>query len=117
MPPQSWTDPMLMPVMCAFFGLLIYFLGIKKERDGGKAVWKWAGVVLAVLGGMIGWPWFAIYTGKGADGELYRSSLMGNKMLVGHYAALVVPLLAVIVCVGFHFIHVKQLNDMQFQDE
>lgn len=101
--PESWLEPMLLPLIATFFGGLMYFLGALKERDGGKAPMKWGGIVVCGIGALIGFSPFWVWVSSSSDSEIYRSMYHGRKMMIGHLGSFLVPLLTILICLGQHF--------------
>jgi hypothetical protein len=110
-PPESWYEPLILPALATFFGLVTFFIGIAKENSTGKVGFaKWIGVIIAVVGLIAGWPAFSAYTNSGIDGRIYRDIASGGRMAMGHYAAIGLPLIAILVSVIFNVFHVKKLR-------
>lgn len=108
----SVTDIVVMPVICTFFGMLIYFLGQKKENQGGKAPWKWVGVLVLGLGAGLGWQYFAPMVGFGneVDSAFVQSQYDAKRFKLSMYSAFLLPLLALISCVIVHFVKSRSQN-------
>lgn len=105
----SVTDILVMPLICTFFGMLIYFLGQKKENSGAKAPWKWVGVLILGLGAGLGWQYFAPMAGLGneVDATFVQSQYDAKRFKISMYGAFLLPLLALIACIIVHFIRSK----------
>lgn len=93
-----------MPLILTFFGALVFGLGLKKEFEGGNAPWKWVGLAIVGFAGMLGYTSFNAYFGSGAESQLYKSALIGNRMKVAHAMALILPVMGIIGCVIANFV-------------
>jgi len=109
--PSDWFEPMVLPLIATFFGVLLYAIGAMRERNsGGTVLWKWAGVVICLFGIYAAWPYFSAYANVGGDptiNAMYKAAADGKKMAIGHIVAFVGPLLGIAGCVVFHFLQKK----------
>jgi|CXWL01.1.fsa_nt_gi hypothetical protein len=98
---KGLSDFLLMPMLCLFFGLLVFFLGIRKEMDGGKAPWKWAGVLILGIGSYSVWESFALFVGIGDPSDVtgFRDLNGGKKNTLAVITGFVLPVLGIVGCV------------------
>ena len=95
----DWYEPLIMPLIMTFFGLLVWWMGTMQEQKGSGGSWKWYGIVLLIIGAGFGYKPFMDF-----QDFTYRSGLPENRRYaVGHYGALIFPLLAVVGCILWHF--------------
>lgn len=115
----SVTDILVMPLICTFFGMLIYFLGQKKENQGGKAYWKWVGVLVLGLGAGLGWQYFAPMVGIGneVDSAFVQSQYDARRFKLSMYTSFLLPTLALISCVIVHFVKSRSQGAAIEQEE
>lgn len=100
MPPKDWYEPIIMPGILSFFGVLIYLLGWSAEQKGRSAPWKWIGALLFIGGIFFGYEPFMNY-----QDFTYRAALPSNKRVaVVHYAALLLPAFCLLVAIAMQFI-------------
>lgn len=100
MPPKDWYEPIIMPAIMTFFGLMIYLFGWNAERHGKSAPWKWIGALVLLLGIFFGYGPFMDY-----QDPFYRAALPGNKrVVIMYYATLLLPLLSLLGCIVLHFL-------------
>ena len=94
--PDSLLDLMIVPLLALFFGVLMRFVGWNRHRMGKKsAAWNVLAVVVLGLG---------VYAGAKTVwnlydpelGSLYRETIWQRRILYAHYAALALPMLALI---------------------
>lgn len=92
------SDFLLLPLLATFFGLLIYFLGVKKEVDGGKAVWKWIGLLVVGVGAFSAWSDFALMVGIGdpAYVSMQKAQYDGKRFLVAIYGGFLIPVVSIV---------------------
>lgn len=115
----SVTDIIVMPLICTFFGMLIYFLGQKKENQGGKAYWKWLGVLVLGLGAGLGWQYFAPMVGIGneVDSAFVQSQYDARRFKLSMYASFLIPLFALVACVIVHLVKSRSQGVELAEDE
>jgi hypothetical protein len=100
MPPATWYEPIVMPGIFTAFGLLIWALGMLAEKSGKAAGWKWFGIALLLAAMFFGFPRF-----MAMQDYAYRMSLSSvRRVPLAHYAGFILPLIAVIGCLGWHFL-------------
>lgn len=106
------ADLLLLPMLSVFFGLLIFLLGTKKERDGGVAHWKWAGLVVVLIGAFYSWKYFSLMAGIGdpVNVAMYRANYEGKRYAIANYASFLLPMIAALACVAVHFLFRKRAN-------
>jgi hypothetical protein len=94
--PENFYDLLIVPMLAVFFGLLVRFLGWNKHRMGQKsATWNIIAVIVLSIG---------VYAGARTVwnlydpelGSFYRETIWQRRMLYSHYAALLLPLLALV---------------------
>lgn len=97
--PQTWHEPLYVPILMSVVGLTIYGLGVLSEtREMKPKPWKWAGLFFFLValysGGTLAWC---------MTDNFYRSlvSEYGKKMMLGHIGAFAIPLLS-LIGVGIH---------------
>lgn len=92
--PQKWHEPLYVPILMTIVGATIYGLGMLSEvREEKPKPWKWSSMLFLVLG---------LYSGASLSYCLTDSFYMsmvsdvGRKMLLGHIAGFVIPLVAIL---------------------
>ena len=92
--PNSFTEPLILPVLFTIFGALTFVAGkVGETRDMKPKPWKWAGFALIGIG---------LFSGGGTANcmrdKFYSSAMeqFGKKMLIGHWGALLIPLFTMI---------------------
>ena len=104
MPVPNWYEPLVMPGILTFFGLLIWWMAMMAEEKGKPASWKWFGFALLLIAMGFGFQSFEKMIGQSPDDLLYRSSLPSNRRFaMAHYAAFVIPALAIVGCIVWQF--------------
>ena len=104
MPLPIWYEPVVMPGIFTFFGLLVWRMAMMAEEKGKVASWKWLGLVLIVIGLGFGFTSFERMIGQGPDDVLYRANLPSNRrFFMAHYAAFIIPALAIVGCIISQF--------------
>ncbi|MEA2552998.1 MAG: hypothetical protein QOJ65_1174 [Fimbriimonadaceae bacterium] len=94
---KDWYEPIVMPGILTFFGVLVWWMAMMADRKGKPAPWKWIGLILIALAIGFGYGPFADY-----QDYTYRMGLPPNRrVVVVHYGALVLPVVALIGCVGW----------------
>jgi hypothetical protein len=94
----SPTDLLILPLLLTFFGALVYGLVIDGNLKRRKLTpSRWVGVALIALALVSGFP----ATWELTD-SFKRTSYgdIGKKMLFAHYGAGLIPLIALLVCLG-----------------
>jgi hypothetical protein len=102
-PPANWIDPMVLPLLTAFFGGLLYMLGLRSEKLDQPTNWKWIGVGILTLAMLAGIGPFWQYVGPGLDSQLYRDAAPGRRMLISHLAGFLIPLAGVLWILIYEF--------------
>lgn len=98
---ESITDLLLLPLLLTFFGALIYGLSVDNGLKRGKlAPSRWVGVGLVVLGLLAGFRDFWALTDS-FNRSAYQA--VGKRVYIAHYLAGLLPLIALLVCLGVDF--------------
>ena len=105
--PDDFLSVLGWPVLLAVIGCVIFYVAWRVENRLGKAPWKWAAFVPAVIALFIGLmnvihysdPFFAADVGT------------GKKMMIAYWTSFVFPLLALIGLVLFQFFKHKLYVD------
>jgi hypothetical protein len=98
--PDTWYEVLLMPLFFATIGIIIWLAGRNAELKDNAKPWKWAAVLPFFLALSAGWgPFFSLRD------SFYRAYLepFGKKMEIAHYAAFLLPLLAIAALAGWEF--------------
>ncbi len=109
------SDFLLMPMLCLFFGMLVFFLGVRKELDGGKAPWKWVGVLILGIGSYSVWDSFSLFIGIGdpVDVTGFRDLSGGKKNSLAVSVGFLFPVLGIIGCIIANSVIGKRKNAEQ----
>lgn len=88
-------------MLCLFFGMLVFFLGVRKEVDGGKAPWKWAGLIVLGIGSYSVYQDFFAFIGIGEPSYVtyFRDLYAGKKNSLAIIVGFTFPILAMLGCV------------------
>lgn len=92
--PDSWYEPMLLPVFMAAAAAIIWIGARSTElKTSTKRPWKWAAILPLLLAFKAG-----VTAVMNVGDPFYRSAIAGygKKMVFSHYAAFVIPLLVLI---------------------
>lgn len=106
MPPTDWYEPLVLPGILTFFGILICWLAWLAEKGGKNAPWKWLGIVILLIGMWFGYVnYFSHMIGSSAADVLYRSGMPSvRRYAYAHYLSFFLPLVALIGCVILQFV-------------
>lgn len=105
---------MLMPLIATFFGVLLFMIGVMRERNTGtKSIWKWGGCVVCLIGLYATWPYFSSYVGNSVLSAMYRDAANGRRMLIGHWTGFLVPVLGIVGCVVVNIFHTRAQREME----
>lgn len=90
--PHTPNDVLLLPAIVLLFGVLIYGGAVANGLTlRVLPKYRWAGVAVMILGAVIGVR--TVGQLYGSTGDFYRA-MIDRKTLLAHYAALVLPLIA-----------------------
>jgi len=99
--PQKWHEPLYVPILMTIVGATIYGLGMLSEaREAKPKPWKWSSMLFLLLG---------LYSGGSITWCMTDSFYMslvndyGRKMLMGHIAGFVIPLVAILTIGVIHW--------------
>jgi hypothetical protein len=106
MPPKDWYEPLIMPGILTFFGVLIFWMGWLSERGGKTAGWKWLGLLFLLWGMWLGYTnYFAPMVGQSSEDVLYRAGMPSvRRYAYAHYLAFIMPLLGLVFGIVLQFI-------------
>lgn len=96
-PPSTWMEPMMMPLILTFFGVLVFGLGLRQELAGSKAPWKWLGIFLCAAAFLVGSRYTYWYFGP--DKAFYAEGnyiMQGRGMRLSHIFASALPMLSIL---------------------
>jgi len=102
----DWYEPLIMPGILTFFGVLICWMGWMAEKAGKTANWKWLGILLLIGGMWFGYTnSFSHMIGQSPEDKLYRDNLPTvHRYAYAHYASFFLPLFALIGCIILQFV-------------
>ena len=101
--PQSVLEILLLPIGLTLLGLVIFMGGWYVENRATKAPWKWIGVLPVLYGIYAGYSVLHEYTSN----SVMQGLLPGKKWMIGEWAALIVPVLGLVLILIFHFFNHK----------
>jgi hypothetical protein len=105
MTPTNWYDPLTLPGILTFFGVLTCWMAWLAEKNGKSAPWKWVGVIILVIALWVGFPYFSHMISSSPEDSLYRAGLPSiRRYSYAHYLAFFLPLIALIGCLVLQFI-------------
>jgi hypothetical protein len=105
--PDSWYEVLLLPLIFSVFGVVMWIGSRNAELKTGKPrPWKWAAAIPFLIALYTGWDPIA----RVRD-FMYREAIepLGKKMLMAHYAAFLVPVVALIALAVWHYMDVKRV--------
>jgi hypothetical protein len=92
-PPEEFYSLLILPTLLSAIGLVVYFLGQKREASVDKAPWKWAGLIPIVIALFVGVQSAFVFLSD----PFYREVAYGRKMMLGHIGAAAIPALMIVV--------------------
>lgn len=100
MPPKDWYEPLILPGIFTFFGLLTWWMAMMAERKGKPVSWKWIGLICFVLGMVFGFRYF-----MDVQDFAYRAAMPSNRRFAyAHYLSLLLPAFSLVACVIWGFV-------------
>lgn len=97
MDPITPTSILLLPGILAFFGLFVYGVAFGNGvRDHVMPKYRWVGIGLLALAFILGAKTLYLMFEPNL-GPFYRAQLSGRKIVAAHYAAMLLPLLLLLL--------------------
>ena len=95
-------DVLLWPVVMTVVGVAIWIIGRRLEEDDASPLIKWACAPFLLFGLFKGFDRFTNVVGNSTMAVMYRDVFGGRKMLIAHYLAFFLPLIAIIALVAWY---------------
>ena len=110
--PQSPTDVLMLPMLALLFGAVVYGAGIANGRNmENPPKYRWVGVGLLAIALILGIE--TVYRLFGPLSAFYRAMIGNRKLLLAHYIALILPLLALAAVPVAEAWHRRTQRDMR----
>jgi hypothetical protein len=91
--PDSFFEIFISPLLCAFFGLMMFIGAVRYEENYGKPAKWWVWCFLPIGLGVL----FGIQRMMYMTDFFYIQTVYSRKLRIGHYLSLAIPLFALAI--------------------